>query len=363
MGSLRSILASVAALLVLAASASAAPVDRTEKYAEYGFSIDRPSRFEARPVPPDVAGLVLVFAPRDAPEDALSPVTHSVFRVDGVGSAADVRRWIQGTLQPTELEEEREVRKRYGRTPARFVGKYTHPDVGERELFVHAWLGADDAVIFVGECEPKARRRETRSFKRVAKSFRFFTSEEASAQRSEWERRYRRSRLPHIEERIEVGVSLVAGWAVRDTEHSIILFHGPSNSPVLDQVARDLVSVRARFAADLPPDREIDQLSVVRICRDRGEYLTYGGSPTTVGYFNPGSQELVLYDGRTDRSAAMEAGHPTLRTLYHEACHQFLHHTASALSPHSWYDEGTAEFYAGSLIANGRVRDVLPLQE
>ena len=139
----------------------------------------------------------------------------------------------------------------------------------------------------------------------------------------------------------------------------MVLFHGPANSPVLGQIAKDLVSVRARFAADMPPDRPIDQLSIVRVCRDRGEYLTFGGSPTTIGYFNPTSQELVLYDGRADKSVAMEADHATLRTLYHEACHQFLFHTASALSPHSWYDEGTAEFYEGSSITAGRVLSLI----
>lgn len=352
----------IAAALLLAAPALA---DRTEKYPEQGFSIDRPTRFEARPAPPDVGGLLLVFAPRDAPTDQRAPVTHMVFRVPGATSEADVRRWIQARLQPVELAPERSVRKRYGRRPARFVGEIDDPDVGERVLFVHAWMGDDDAVVFVGECAPDIERRELRGFDRVADSFRFFDSEEESERREEWKRHYRRSSLPFVDERIEVAAALVPGWEVRDTKHSMVLYHGSATSPVLGQITAHLEAIRARFAEDLPPDRPIDQLSVVRVCRDRGEYLTYGGNPSTVGFFNPETQELVFYDARTEREGELPAGHPVLQVLYHEACHQFLHHTASALSPHSWYDEGTAEYYAGAQLVRGRVQSIerLPQRE
>ncbi|MEE2940786.1 MAG: hypothetical protein VX460_10410, partial [Planctomycetota bacterium] len=146
-------------------------------------------------------------------------------------------------------------------------------------------------------------------------------------------------------------------------EHSIVLYHGPQSAPVLDQIASELVAVRGRFALDFPPDRPAESLSVVRVCRDRGEYLTFGGNPGTVGHFNPNTRELVLYDAREIREGRLPAGHPTLRTLYHEACHQFVHHTASAVRPHAWYDEGTAEFYAGAVVERGRVLRIEGLPE
>jgi len=357
-----SLLRLIAAALLLAAPALA---DRTEKYPEHGFSIERPTRFEARPAPPDIDGLLLVFAPRDAPSDQRAPVTHTVFRVPGATDEADVRRWIQARLQPVELETERSVRKRYGRRPARFVGQLADPDAGDRTLFVHAWMGEEDAIVFVGECDPDIERRELRGFDRVADSFRFFDSEEESERREEWTRHYRRRSLPFVEERIDVASALVEGWEIRDTKHSMVLYHGSASSPVLGQITDHLEAIRARFAVDFPPDRPIDQLSVVRVCRDRGEYLTYGGNPSTVGFFNPQTQELVFYDARTEREGELPDGHPVLQVLYHEACHQFLFHTASALSPHSWYDEGTAEYYAGARLVRGRVHSIerLPQRE
>lgn len=353
----------LALALLTAQALAAAPPDSHERFPAHGFSLKRPTRFEARPIPAEAEDLVAMFAPRDAPKDAHAPVTHSVYRVRGLTSAAALERWTIAMFHARDLEPERSVRRRFGRAPARFKGSYVDQDLGERLLFVHAWLGEEDGIVFVGECAPDRRRREMRGFDRVAMSFRFFSSEEESARRAKIERHYRRSRLDHVEERIEVAVRLVDGWAIKDTPHSMILFHGPSTSPVLETMAEGLVAVRRRFAVDFPPDRPVDGLSVVRVCRDRGEYLTYGGNPATVGYFNPQSQELVLYDARADRSGPMPDDHPTMRTLYHEACHQFLHHTASALSPHSWFDEGTAEFYAGARLRFGDVHEILALPD
>lgn len=350
-------------LLAGLAAAPASALDLTSKHPEHGFSIGRPAAFEARPVPPGREGLLLVHAPKDAPKDRRAPVTHQVFAVEDVATAEDVQRWVLRTFQPSELEQERSVRKRYGRTPARFTGAYIDGDGETRALFVHGWIEGADAVVFVGECEPRLERREARVFARIASSFRFFTQAELDEERARWTRRYRRTRLPHVEERIDVASALVDGWSLRDTEHSIVLYHGPESAPVLEQIAGELVAARRRFALDFPPDRPAASLSVVRVCRDRGEYLTFGGNPGTVGHFNPNTRELVLYDAREVREGRLPAGHPTLRTLHHEACHQFVHHTASAVRPHAWYDEGTAEFYAGAIVERGRVVRVEGLPE
>ncbi|MEC8512558.1 MAG: hypothetical protein VX015_10470 [Planctomycetota bacterium] len=350
-------------LLACIAAAPASAFDLTSKHPEHGFSIGLPAAFEARPVPPGSEGLLLVHAPKDAPKDRRAPVTHQVFTVEDAATAEDVQRWVLRTFQPSELARERSVRRRYGRTPARFTGAYLDGAGETRALFVHGWIEDTRALIFVGECEPRIERRETRVFARVASSFRFFSQAEIDGERARWTRRYRRTRLPHVEERIEVACALVDGWSVRDTEHSIVLYHGPGSAPVLEQIAEELVAARRRFTSDFPPDRPAESLSVVRVCRDRGEYLTFGGNPGTVGHFNPNTRELVLYDAREVREGRLPAGHQTLCTLYHEACHQFVHHTASAVRPHAWYDEGTAEFYAGAVVDRGRVIRIEGLPE
>ena len=123
-------------LLACIAAAPASAFDLTSKHPEHGFSIGLPAAFEARPVPPGSEGLLLVHAPKDAPKDRRAPVTHQVFTVEDAATAEDVQRWVLRTFQPSELARERSVRKRYGRTPARFTGAYLD---GAGETRAHAF--------------------------------------------------------------------------------------------------------------------------------------------------------------------------------------------------------------------------------
>ena len=47
--------------------------------------------------------------------------------------------------------------------------------------------------------------------------------------------------------------ALVDGWALRDTEHSIVLYHGPEARRCSGRSPDELVAVRKRFAADFRP--------------------------------------------------------------------------------------------------------------
>lgn len=345
------------------ASSSGATPERLEKYPAFGFGFERSSRLEARQVPPDAEGLLMLFATKEGPSDRAAPCTQSVYRVEKPGlDATGTRAWAQGVFPTSDLDEERYVRVRFGRKPFRLSG-YHVVDGKKRSVFIHAWAGPKDAIVFVGECEESLYRRERRAFQRAATSFKFFEQAEVDQGRRKWEARYRKTVLPFEEERIEIGVKLADGWSVTDTKSAMVLFHGPKHSPLPVQLSGAMMAVRRRLTADLPPDRKISSLAVVRICRDRGEYLTYGGSPTTVGYFNPGVGELVLYDARQDSEGPIPLDHPTARTLYHEVCHQYLDQVMSAASPQTWFGEGLSEYYAGARIRSGRVVEIGPLEQ
>ena len=352
-------LLSSAAALALGLSAAA---DRLQRYPELGLALELPARLEPRQVPPEEAELLLLHAPADAPADRIAPLTQRVYRVEGRGlEAAELEAWVGRRFRSATVEPARAVRSRFGRSPLRLEGTHVVNDE-ERSLFVHAWVGAGDTVVFVGECAPRLLRRERRTFERVAGSFRFFEPVETERVRARWEQRYRRTRLSFVEERVAVAAALAEGWSVTDTEEAIVLFHGADRSPVPDGLARALTAIRRRLASDFPGDRPIDTLAVVRVCRDRGEYLTHGGSPATVGYFNPNVGELVIYDSRTVREGAVPMDHPTVRTLFHEACHQYLHQVTGGAAPHTWFGEGLAEYYAGAKVVDGRVVSVDPLE-
>jgi hypothetical protein len=92
---------------------------------------------------------------------------------------------------------------------------------------------------------------------------------------------------------------------------------------------------------DVDP-REASKASVVRVCKNKEEYMSYGGPPSSAGYWNWVARELVLYDDSNN------GGKSTGRAvLNHEAFHQYIFYLYGNLSPHSWYNEGTGDYYSG----------------
>ena len=94
---------------------------------------------------------------------------------------------------------------------------------------------------------------------------------------------------------------------------------------------------------------ERSRTSVVRVCKDRDEYMSYGGPGGSAGYWSWMQEELVVYDAR-----AIGGRDDTWATLNHEAFHQYIFYFFGSLAPHSWYNEGTGDFYGGYEYKNGK---------
>lgn len=109
-----------------------------------------------------------------------------------------------------------------------------------------------------------------------------------------------------------------------------------------DPMAGRTVSARA-------DPMELSRTSVVRICRDRDEYMSYGAPGGSAGYWSPMQQELVVYDAR-----ATGGRDDTWSTLNHEAFHQYIFYFFGSLTPHYWYNEGTGDYYSGYAYKNGK---------
>ncbi len=104
---------------------------------------------------------------------------------------------------------------------------------------------------------------------------------------------------------------------------------------------------RPEADADESPDAPVDPMdesrcSVVRVCKSRAEYYSYGGAVDSAGYWHAAHEELVLYDDQ-DRGGRNN----TWITLNHEAFHQYIYYFYGSLAPHSWYNEGTGDYYSG----------------
>jgi len=95
--------------------------------------------------------------------------------------------------------------------------------------------------------------------------------------------------------------------------------------------------------------RQRSQCSVVRVCKNKTQYHEYGGPGGSAGYWHSGHEELVIYD---DKSGG--GRRDTWAVLNHEAFHQYIFYLYGSISPHSWYNEGTGDFFAGYEYKHGR---------
>jgi hypothetical protein len=106
-------------------------------------------------------------------------------------------------------------------------------------------------------------------------------------------------------------------------------------------------AIRAQIYEVLfPPDKPITAFSIVRVCKDREQYMGYGAPGGSAGYWDSHSEELVFYEGQPKKDS--------LRVLYHEAFHQYIFYSVGDFAPHSWFNEGHGDFFAGHNYEGGK---------
>jgi len=150
---------------------------------------------------------------------------------------------------------------------------------------------------------------------------------------------------------------LVRGWKAEDTDHFIVIYDTP-DQPLMRKVLRDVELLHAEYTKLFPPAAPVTAVSTVRICKNRDEYLAYGGPPGSAGYWNDETEELVLYDAEKINRQHQRSEADTFIALYHEAFHQFIHYSAGELPPHPWFNEGHGDFFSGATVRDGKVRSI-----
>jgi hypothetical protein len=188
-------------------------------------------------------------------------------------------------------------------------------------------------------------------FRKVARSI---VTLQAGA-KGEAERAYAGSKLPNVPFRIGVRRALAKGWKAVDTDNFIIVHH-TDNEKLVNKIARDLEAIRPMYVEMFPPVKSVETVAIVRVCRDRTEYLAYGGAPTSGGYWHPGNEELVFYDyAQTELEIEKKKGRrltdkDSFVVLYHEAFHQYIHFAVGQVAPHDWFNEGHGDYFSGAII-------------
>lgn len=376
----------------LALSLSPAPPPQggytKEKYPELGIQLDRPRDYEEIPTQPDEEFIVLHFAeklPKDRedrreqrPElyvisidfvpDPAAPVADS-----GPGRAPDadeeaeeqaepalpistLERWLE-RRSPWSIARSEPAKERKGWSAALHTLRPKKEAKGADDAWCFAYtLPGRRTVAFLAYCAKDDFADQERIWRRVAERCDLSEPEESDVEKLQL--KYARSRLRGADYRIGVRSRLVRGWKAEDTENFIVVYH-TKDQPLIRNLMADIESIREEYIKLFPPAAEITAVSTVRVCKDREEYMAYGGSAGSAGYWNSASEELVFYDasvqGRNKRKTGDE---DTFIVLYHEAFHQYIHYSAGELPPHSWFNEGHGDYFSGADVYGNRVRKI-----
>ncbi len=225
--------------------------------------------------------------------------------------------------------------------------------------WAYVWeMERERTIGVLGYC-PEGRLGEQAKIWRNTASKMRFSEPAPNPERRKWERFYVRRNYVDPAYRIETRLSLPDKWKAEDTENYLVVYN-TKDQPLVRKIVRDIELIRAEYEVLFPPAQPIEAVSTVRICENRDEYYEYGGPRGSAGYWNYRDEELVLYDATKREKGEQTDKTDTFIVLYHEAFHQFIHYSAGELAPHSWYNEGTGDFFSGAVVKNGRVRRIGP---
>ena len=130
-------------------------------------------------------------------------------------------------------------------------------------------------------------------------------------------------------------------WRWTDADSFTVLDDLPRQSGFVAALTNELPRLRAAYAATVPtPLDGSNTLCVARIYRDRAEYLAAVGEGLewSAAYWSPRRRELVAHLPDGGEAELM-------KTIRHEAFHQYLSYACSMISASPWLNEGYAEYF------------------
>ena len=218
------------------------------------------------------------------------------------------------------------------------------------------------AIVGIGPGDKRKWRTYEKVYASMAKSFRTVEVERVVAATS------RKDPRSAKREKLAMEAAKSEDWIFEETENYFIISNNQDRE-FLDELKQRLEAIRAVLERDYPfekarrrsrrkkddddPEandrsvsvadpRVLSRTSVVRVFKDRKQYIQYGAPPSSAGYWYSVDEELVLYDDKQNAGREYTWG-----VLSHEAFHQYIFYFYGNLAPHSWYNEGTGDYYFG----------------
>lgn len=163
------------------------------------------------------------------------------------------------------------------------------------------------------------------------------------------------SKLEGEEKREALHMSIASnpGWYYIDTDHYVFLSN--ADKKFIQRLSKDLETVREKvYTPNFPPRNKKVPLSPVRVFATQAEYHQFGGPGGSAGYFSPTKGELVLFQRFDDQSKSASED-DCKSVMFHEGFHQYIHFAVGDVSPHSWFNEGHGDYFAGLSVFGSRV--------
>lgn len=154
---------------------------------------------------------------------------------------------------------------------------------------------------------------------------------------------------------VRANVANYDAWHACDSEDVCVLDNLDSvvRNSLVGSITNNLPRLRRAYAESVPsPLIGTNAIAVVRVFRSREEYLAYVGveQKWTSALWAPQRRELVLYHP--------EAGNEKLlRTVWHEAFHQYVAYAGAMAESSPWFNEGHAQLFENSHL--GRKGEVV----
>ncbi len=227
--------------------------------------------------------------------------------------------------------------------------------------WVFEWRTDTQVQFFFGQCAREDSEEMVKIWRHMATKVKLVEPKEPDL--SKWVRYYEKHpRLRGAEFRLTVRARMsgLKGWEIEDTENYLILY-STKDQALIRLLKRELEAIRRAYEGLFPTPEPLEVVSVLRVCKDKDEYTAYGGPPSSGGYWSSVAEELVFFDYEDVGREACSGKANARVVLYHEAFHQYVHYAAGDISPHSWFNEGTGDYFSGARFdGRGVVSTITP---
>ncbi len=148
---------------------------------------------------------------------------------------------------------------------------------------------------------------------------------------------------PEVEAKLSrfVREKVIKGWAWRRTEHYLLVYDEDVDARIIQRLTGELEAFRAQvLERDFPLAEPSHDVTIVRVCESRKQYMAYGAPGGSTGYWSPYHEEAVLYQDRND----MKGVFAVARSI---ACQGYLDQALGGIRKHAWFGSGLGDLYAG----------------